>query len=257
MADKFSWITEGIEELKAHNLYSAVPTVTSPSGAVMTINDHEVINLCSNDYLGLANHEGLKRKAIAALEERGVGPGATRRGTGTSDIHVAFEKTIAEFKGAEAALGFQSGFMANLTVITSFMGKDDAIFSDELNHASIIDGCRLSGARNVRYKHNDMEDLRRVIGETQGYRRGMIVTDGVFSMDGDIAPLPDIVEIAEAHNLISMVDDAHGEGVLGRSGRGLVDHFDLIGRIDLEIGTMSKAFGVMGGYLAADKRLVN
>jgi glycine C-acetyltransferase len=218
-----------------------------------------VLNFCSNNYLGLANHPHLKDAAQHAIQTHGVGPGAVRTIAGTMDLHLELEKRLAAFKGVEAAISFQSGFSANLAVIPALVGQEDVIFSDELNHASIIDGCRLSRARVVRYRHNDADDLHRVIQETQtkGYRRALLVTDGVFSMDGDIAPLDQLTIVAEEHSLMQMVDDAHGEGVLGRGGRGIVDHFGLHGRVDIEVGTMSKAFGVMGGYVAGRQPVVD
>jgi glycine C-acetyltransferase len=185
-----------------------------------------------------------------------VGPGAVRTIAGTMDLHLELEKRLAAFKGVEAAISFQSGFSANLAVIPALVGEEDVIFSDELNHASIIDGCRLSRARVVRYRHADPDDLRRAVRETEGFRRALLVTDGVFSMDGDIAPLDRLAGVAEEHNLVLMVDDAHGEGVLGRGGRGIVDHYGLHGRVDIEVGTMSKAFGVVGGYVAGRKAVV-
>jgi len=175
------------------------------------------------------------------------------------DLHLELERRLAEFKGVEAAISFQSGFNANLAVIPALVSGEDVIISDELNHASIIDGCRLSRARIVRYQHNNPDDLRRVVEKTQaeGYNRALLVTDGVFSMDGDIAPLDELAAVAEEHDLMLMVDDAHGEGVLGRGGRGIVDHFGLHGRVDIEVGTMSKAFGVVGGYVAGRRPAVD
>jgi glycine C-acetyltransferase len=255
MSDKLSWLREEIAGLKEQGLYNNIRTISSPQGAVLTVDGKPVLNFCSNNYLGLANHEPMKRAAASAVEQYGVGPGAVRSIAGTTDLHVRLERRLAEFKGAESAVTLQSGYTANLATIAALLGKEDVVFSDELNHASIIDGCRLSGARIVRYKHNDAADLRRVIRETTDYRRGMIISDGVFSMDGDLAPLPALVEVAEAHNLLLMVDDAHGEGVVGRGGRGIVDHFGMQGRVDIEIGTMSKAFGVMGGYVAGRKEI--
>ncbi|MBI5877711.1 MAG: glycine C-acetyltransferase [Chloroflexi bacterium] len=250
MSDKLAWVREEIAALKAQGLYSNVRTISSPQGATIIVEGRPVLNFCSNNYLGLANDDRLKAAATAAVQAWGVGPGAVRTIAGTTDLHVKLERRLAEFKGAESAITFQSGYTANLATIAGLLAKEDVVFSDELNHASIIDGCRLSGARIARYKHNDAADLRRVIRETTDYRRGMIISDGVFSMDGDLAPLPALVEVAEEFNLLLMVDDAHGEGVVGHGGRGAVDHFGMQGRVDIEIGTMSKAFGVMGGYAA-------
>ncbi len=250
MSDKLAWVREEIAALKTQGLYNNIRTISSPQGATIVVEGRPVLNFCSNNYLGLANDERLKASATAAVQTWGVGPGAVRTIAGTTDLHVKLERRLAEFKGAESAITFQSGYTANLATIAGLLAKEDVVFSDELNHASIIDGCRLSGARIARYKHNDAADLRRVIRETSEIRRGMIISDGVFSMDGDMAPLPALVEVAEETGLLLMVDDAHGEGVVGHGGRGIVDHFGMQGRVDIEIGTMSKAFGVMGGYAA-------
>jgi glycine C-acetyltransferase len=255
MSDKLQWLRDESASLKEQGLYNTIRTISSPQGATIVVDGKPVLNFCSNNYLGLANDETLKQHAIQAVQAWGVGPGAVRTIAGTTDLHVTLERRLAEFKGAESAITFQSGYTANLATIAALLGKEDVVFSDELNHASIIDGCRLSGARIVRYKHNDADDLRRAIAETKERRRGMIISDGVFSMDGDLAPLPQLVEVAETHNLLLMVDDAHGEGVVGHGGRGIVDHFGMQGRVDIELGTMSKAFGVMGGYVAGRKEI--
>jgi glycine C-acetyltransferase len=229
----------------------------SPQGAWLVVDGRRALNFCSNNYLGLANHPRLVQAAQEAIAKYGVGPGAVRTIAGTMDLHVKLDRRMAEFKGVEAAITFQSGFNANLGTIPALVGSEDVIFSDELNHASIIDGCRLSRAKIVRYAHCDPEDLERVIHEHQGqYRRGLVVTDGVFSMDGDVAPLDEIYRIANAHDLMLMVDDAHGEGVLGKGGRGIVDHYDLHGKVDVEVGTFSKAFGVVGGVVAGRAQIV-
>ncbi len=255
--DKLAWIQDELQSLKDQGLYIHIRTIQSPQGAWLTVDGQKVLNFCSNNYLGLANHPRLREAAQKAIEAYGVGPAAVRTIAGTMDLHLLLEEKLARFKGVEAAISFQSGFNANLATIPALVGREDIIFSDELNHASIIDGCRLSRARIVRYAHNDPKDLEAKIKENLGtYRRGLIVTDGVFSMDGDIAPLPEIVEIAERYHLMLMVDDAHGEGVLGRGGRGIVDHFDLHGRVDIEVGTLSKAFGVVGGYVAGRREIV-
>jgi glycine C-acetyltransferase len=216
-----------------------------------------VLNFCANNYLGLANHPTIRKAAQDAIDRFGVGPGAVRTIAGTMTLHTQLEKRLAEFKGVEAAITFQSGFAANLATIPALVGKGDLIFSDRLNHASIIDGCRLSGAQIVAYEHNDVNDLRRKIAENPVETKALIVTDGVFSMDGDIAPLPALYEAAEETGILLMVDDAHGEGVLGRGGRGIVDHFGLHGKVDIEVGTMSKAFGVMGGVVAGKQVIVD
>jgi len=251
------WLEEDIQSLKDLGLYNKIRTISSPQGARLIIDGKSVLNFCSNNYLGLANHPRLTQAAEEALKRYGLGPAAVRTIAGTTDLHVELEKRLARFKGAEDVVTFQSGFTANLGTISAVVGKEDVIFSDRLNHASIIDGCRLSGARIVPYEHNDPAALETAIKENAGtYRRALLVTDGVFSMDGDIAPLPALCKVAKKHSLMLMVDDAHGEGVLGRGGRGIVDHFGLHGKVDIEVGTLSKAFGVVGGLVAGDKMIV-
>jgi len=216
------------------------------------------LNLCSNNYLGFANHPSLKTAAQKAIDEFGVGPAAVRTIAGTTILHTKLEEQLARFKGVEAAISFQSGFNSNVATIPALVGKDDLIFSDELNHASIIDGCRLAGAPIIRFEHCSPASLEQKLREhypAGSNRRALVITDGVFSMDGDIAPLAALVELAERFNAMVMVDDAHGEGVLGKGGRGAVDHFRVHGRVDVEIGTLSKAFGVVGGFVAG-KRIV-
>jgi glycine C-acetyltransferase len=255
--DKLAWIREELQALQEQGLYIHIRTIQSAQGPWLIVDGRRVLNFCSNNYLGLANHPRMREAARQAIEKYGVGPAAVRTIAGTLDLHLILEEKLARFKGVEAAISFQSGFNANLATIPALVGEGDAIFSDELNHASIIDGCRLSRARIVRYAHNDPNDLEAKIQENLGtFRRGLIITDGVFSMDGDIAPLPEIVEISERYQLMLMVDDAHGEGVLGRGGRGIVDHFGLHGRVDIEVGTLSKAFGVVGGYVAGRREIV-
>lgn len=254
---KTAWIAEEIAGLKDQGLFTHIRTLGSPQGAWLVVDGERVLNFSSNNYLGLANHPRLIEAAKQAMDRYGVGPAAVRTIAGTMDLHLELERRLAEFKGAEAAVTFQSGFTANLATIPALVGKGDVIFSDELNHASIIDGCRLSRAEIVRFRHADPDDLRQQIAATTGYGRRLIITDGVFSMDGDIAPLPALAEIAEALGILLMVDDAHGEGVLGRGGRGIVDHFGLHGRVDVEIGTLSKAFGVVGGVVAGKQTIVD
>lgn len=257
MSEKTVWIRQALDALQQAGLYNRIRTLGSAQGAWLEVDGRKVLNLCSNNYLGLANHPRLVAAARAAAAQYGVGPGAVRSIAGTMELHIELERRLAAFKGAEAAITFQSGFAANTATIPALVEKDDAIFSDALNHASIIDGCRLSRARVIRYAHADPHDLERVVAESTGsYRRGLIITDGVFSMDGDIAPLDRLVAVAEKHDLLLMVDDAHGEGVMGRGGRGIVDHFGLHGRVDVEIGTLSKAFGVVGGLVAGDKTII-
>lgn len=259
MSTKLDWITQELATLKQNNLYNTVRTIESPQGAWIVVDGKRVLNFCSNNYLGLANDPRLKQAAHNAIDKFGVGPAAVRSIAGTLSLHLDLEKRLAEFKGAEATISFQSGFNSNGAVLPALVGKEDAIFSDELNHASIIDGARLSGAKVIRYAHNDAEALEDEIQKatnTKAFRRALIVTDGVFSMDGHIAPLPRIVEVAERHDILLMVDDAHGEGVLGHGGRGIVDHFGMHGRVDVEVGTLSKAFGVVGGYVAGKREIV-
>ncbi len=254
---KLDWVTEEINSLKEQGLYNNIRTLSSPQGAWLTVDGKNVLNFCSNNYLGLANYPRLVEAAREATKKYGVGPGAVRTIAGTMDLHIQLEQRLAKFKGAEDVITFQSGFTANLGTIPALVGKGDVIFSDRLNHASIIDGCRLSGAKIIAYEHNDAGALEDAIKEhASNFRRALIVTDGVFSMDGDIAPLPALYEVAQKYDILLMVDDAHGEGVLGKGGRGIVDHFNLHGKIDVEVGTMSKAFGVMGGMVAGKKEII-
>jgi len=254
---KLDFLVDEVEALKREGLYTTIRTIGSPQGAWIVVDGKKVLNMCANNYLGFANHPKLKEAAKKAIDDFGVGPAAVRTIAGTMSLHLELEEKLAKFKGAEATISFQSGFNANLATIPAIVGKEDAIFSDELNHASIIDGCRLSRATIIRYAHRDPDDLEKKLREEGGkYRRKLVVTDGVFSMDGDIAPLPEIAEITEKYDALLMVDDAHGEGVLGKGGRGIVDHFGLHGRVHIEVGTLSKAFGVMGGYVAGSKALI-
>ena len=255
-SSKLDWINEEISVLKEAGLYNTIRTIDSPMDAWVTIDGRRLLNFCANNYLGLANHPRVRRAAQSAIDEYGVGPGAVRTIAGTMSPHIALEKRLADFKQAQACITFQSGFSANLATIPALVGRGDVIFSDELNHASIIDGSRLSRAQIVRYAHNDADDLENKIESVTEYRRRLIISDGVFSMDGDIAPLDRLADIAERYDIMLMVDDAHGEGVLGRGGRGIVDHFGLHGRVDVEVGTLSKAFGVMGGMVAGRSEIV-
>ncbi|MGC8838722.1 MAG: glycine C-acetyltransferase [Anaerolineae bacterium] len=258
MADKFDFIREEMARLQQEGLFIHIRVMGSPADAWMIVDGRRVLNFCTNNYLGLANHPKLREAAKAAIDRWGVGPAAVRTIAGTQELHVELERRLAQFKKVEEALYVQSGFCANQAAIPALVGKGDVIFSDRLNHASIIDGCRLSGAEIVVYEHCDPEDAERKIREhLPHYRRGLLVTDGVFSMDGDIAPLDKLYEVAERYGVLTMVDDAHGEGVLGEGGRGIVDHFGLHGRFDVEIGTLSKAFGVVGGVIAGKKVVVD
>ncbi|MGG6358280.1 glycine C-acetyltransferase [Peribacillus frigoritolerans] len=253
------FLKENLEDLKEKGLYNVIDPVEGANGPVITIAGRELINLSSNNYLGLATDRRLKEACIEATKTYGVGAGAVRTINGTLDIHVKLEEKLAEFKHTEAAIAYQSGFNCNMAAISGVMDKNDAILSDELNHASIIDGCRLSKAKIIPFIHSDMDDLRtkaRQAKESGLYNKIMIITDGVFSMDGDIAKLPEIVKIAEEFDLITYVDDAHGSGVLG-NGAGTVKHFRLSDKVDFQIGTLSKAIGVVGGYVAGKKDLID
>jgi glycine C-acetyltransferase len=251
------WLEDDIQSLKDSGFYNKIRTISSPQGPHLLIDGKSVLNFSSNNYLGLANHPRVTEAAKEALNKYGLGPAAVRTIAGTTEQHVELERRLARFKGAEAVITFQSGFNANLGTISALVGKQDVVFSEQLNHASIIDGCRLSGARIVPFAHKDPEALEAAVKENTGtYKHALLVTDGVFSMDGDIAPLPALYEVAKKYELIFMVDDAHGEGVLGRGGRGIVDHFNLHGKVDIEVGTLSKAFGVIGGLVAGNKTLI-
>jgi 8-amino-7-oxononanoate synthase len=245
------YLKEKVQALKDDGLYKTLVTLDGPNEPECVIDGKKVINLSANNYLGFANHPRLKKAAIAAIEQYGVGAGAVRPIVGNMKIHNDLEAALAKFKREEAVIVFQSGFNCNAGVIQAVTDKGDLIISDELNHASIIDGTRLSKADRAIFKHSDMADLDKVLTEKRSqYKNVLIITDGVFSMDGDIANLPGIVELAEKHNCLTYVDDAHSSGVLGESGRGSVDHFHLHGRVDFAMGTLSKAIGVIGGYVA-------
>jgi len=253
------FLEDNLTELKEKGLYNEIDVLSGSNGSTIHIGHRQLINLSSNNYLGLATNKRMMDAAKKAIDQYGVGAGAVRTINGTMDIHVELEELLAKFKGAEAAIALQSGFNCNAGAISAIMDKNDAILSDQLNHASIIDGCRLAGSKIIVYKHSDMEDLynkAKEARESGKYNKIMVITDGVFSMDGDIAKLPEIVDIAQELDLITYVDDAHGEGVLG-NGAGIVRHFGLEGRVDLEVGTLSKALGVVGGYIAGTKDLID
>ncbi|WP_203332102.1 glycine C-acetyltransferase [Planococcus beigongshangi] len=254
-----AFLNDNLNELKEQGLYNEIDPVEGPNGPIIQVRGKDLINLSSNNYLGLATNEDLKRIAKEAIDKYGVGAGAVRTINGTLDLHVKLEEKLAEFKGTEAAISYQSGFNCNMAAISAVMDKNDAILSDQLNHASIIDGCRLSKAKIIAYKHSDMEDLRakaKEATESGQYNKIMVITDGVFSMDGDIAKLPEIVEIAKEFDLITYVDDAHGSGVTGK-GKGTVKHFGLEKEVDMQMGTLSKAVGVVGGYVAGKQNLID
>ncbi|MGF7350286.1 glycine C-acetyltransferase [Enterococcus faecium] len=253
------YLEKELDQLKEKGLYNTIDILESENGACIIVDGKKMINLASNNYLGFANREELKKACIEATETYGVGAGAVRTINGSLKIHQQLEEKIAEFKGTEAAIAFQSGFNCNMGAISAVMTKEDAILSDELNHASIIDGCRLSGAKIIRIKHQDMKDLEKKAKEaieSKKYKKIMYITDGVFSMDGDIARLPEIIPIVEKYGLITYVDDAHGSGVTGK-GVGTVKHFGLSDKIDMQMGTLSKAIGVVGGYVAGSKTLID
>ena len=257
MSNKLQWLEDELHGLKEAGLYNRIRQLSSPQGAWLIVDGKRVLNFCSNNYLGLANRPRLLQTAKEAVDKYGVGPAAVRSIAGTMDLHVRLEERMAAFKGVQAAITFQSGFNANLGTIPALVGKADVIFSDELNHASIIDGSRLSGAQIIRYNHCDPADLEKALLEhREKYPRALVITDGVFSMDGDVAPLDKIYAVTRRYEAVLMVDDAHGEGVLGRGGRGIVDHFGLHGKVDVEVGTLSKAFGVVGGVVAGDPLVI-
>ena len=262
--DPLAYLDDEVAALKERHLYRALRVMSSAQGPIVSVDDKRVISLSSNDYLGLTHHPRLRDAALAAVRDFGVGSGAVRTIAGTMSMHEALEAELAEFKGTPAVLTFQSGFTANTGVIPTITGETDLIVSDSLNHASIIDGMRLSKAPRKVYAHADVEALKGVLAEAvengregsgEPYRSILVVTDGVFSMDGDIAPLPGIVEAAEAAGAAVFVDDAHASGVLGRDGRGSVDHFGLHGRVAIQVGTLSKAVGALGGYVAGSVSL--
>ncbi|GAP13803.1 pyridoxal phosphate-dependent acyltransferase, putative [Longilinea arvoryzae] len=257
MTSRLDWIQQELDGLKEAGLYNHIRTLSSPQGAWLVVDGKRVLNFCSNNYLGLANDPRMVDAARKIVDKYGVGPAAVRSIAGTMDLHLELERRMAKFKGVEAAISLQSGFCANLATVPVLVGKEDVIFSDELNHASIIDGSRLSGAKIIRFAHANPADLEAQINAAKGsYRRALAITDGVFSMDGDVAPLDKIYEVTSKHDVMLMVDDAHGEGVLGAGGRGIVDHFHLHGKVDVEIGTLSKAFGVVGGVVAGSPLIV-
>lgn len=252
------FLETNLEDLKEKGLFNTIDVLEGSNGPIITVNDKKMINLASNNYLGFATRPELIEADVEATKHYGAGAGAVRTINGTLDIHQKLEEKIAEFKGTEAAIAFQSGFNCNVGAISAVMKKGDAILSDELNHASIIDGCRLSGAKIIRVNHQDMEDLEakaKAATESGEYNKVMYITDGVFSMDGDVAKIPEIVEICEKYNVITYVDDAHGTGVMGH-GHGTVKHFEMQDHIDFQMGTLSKGIGVVGGYVAGTKQLI-
>ena len=255
-ADPLMFVEELLADAKTRGVWRWPRLLESPQEPVARYDGCEVINLCSNNYLGLANHPALKAAALEAVARFGVGSGAVRTIAGNMSIHQELETELAAFKHTEATLLYQSGFSANAGTVAAILEKGDVVVSDELNHASLIDGCRLSGADKKIYPHKDVGAARRMLAESRGARRVLLITDGVFSMDGDIAPLPDLVAAAEEYGAIMMVDDAHASGVVGKDGRGTVDHFGMHGRVHVQVGTLSKAFAGLGGYVAGSRALI-
>lgn len=251
------FILDELQSLKEHALLREYRTVESAQEPRIQINGKSYLSFSSNNYLGLANHPKIKQAAIAAINQYGWGAGASRLVSGNTTIHLELERKIAEFKGTEAALLFPTGYMANVGALCALVGKEDVVIGDKLNHASIIDGCRLSGATFRVYPHNNVGQLASLLQRSSAYRRKLVVTDSVFSMDGDTAPLPEIAEVAKKYDAILMIDDAHATGVFGRHGRGLVAHYGLEGKTDVIMGSLSKAVGSIGGFIAGNKRLID
>jgi glycine C-acetyltransferase len=256
VSNPLQFLEDAMGQIRSEGLYRSLRILAGEQKPQARFDGREVINLSSNNYLGLTTHPKLREAALRAVKELGVGSGSVRTIAGTMDLHMELERRIAAFKKTEASVVFQSGFTANAGTVSAILGKEDLILSDELNHASIIDGARLSRATIKVFPHRDTAALERLLGETKSFPRRLVITDGVFSMDGDIAPMKEIAALARAHGAIMMVDDAHASGVLGRAGRGTVDHFDLHGQVDIQVGTLSKAIGVLGGYVAGSKTLI-
>jgi glycine C-acetyltransferase len=253
-----AFLHDQLADMKAKGAYRKLRVLDGEQKPLAIVDGKQVINLASNNYLGFTTHKALKRAAIEAIREYGAGAGAVRTISGTMTLHMELEEQIAKFKGTEACVVFQSGFTANAGTVSAILGKEDLIISDELNHASIIDGCRLSRGTIKVFKHRDVADCERIFKETESWPgHKLLITDGVFSMDGDIAPLKELCDLAEKYNCIMMVDDAHSSGVLGRGGRGTVDHLGCHGRVHIQVGTLSKAIGVMGGYVCGSRDLID
>jgi glycine C-acetyltransferase len=256
--DPLHYVSEALQDLRSKGVAPKLRVLEGEQKPVCTFDGREVINLASNNYLGLTSHKALRKASIEAVRKLGVGAGAVRTIAGTMKLHMELEEQIAKFKNVEACVVFQSGFTANAGTVSAVLGKEDLIVSDELNHASIIDGARLSKATIKVFKHKDVKDCDRILEEHANFPgKKLVITDGVFSMDGDIAPLPELCDVAEKHGCIMMVDDAHASGVLGRNGRGTVDHFQCHGRVHIQVGTLSKAIGSMGGYVCGSRDLID
>jgi glycine C-acetyltransferase len=254
--DPLAYLGEELDSLKQQNLYRRLRILEDEQKAHTTFDHRSVVNLSSNNYLGLATHPRLRARALEATERFGVGSGSVRTIAGTMEIHMELERRLAEFKKVEAVVVFQSGFAANAGTVSAILSRDDVVISDELNHASIIDGCRLSRAAIKVFPHKDVEAALRIVKDLPAGQRKLLITDGVFSMDGDLGPLPALCEVAESTGCIMMVDDAHASGVFGANGRGTVDHFGMHGRVDIQVGTLSKAMGALGGYVAGSRPLI-
>jgi glycine C-acetyltransferase len=254
--DPLSYLADDLEQLKAQGLYRHLRVLEDEQRAHTTFDGRSVVNLSSNNYLGLTTHPKLREKALEAIERYGVGTGSVRTIAGTMSLHVELERRLAEFKHTEATVVFQSGFTANAGTVSAILTKEDVVISDELNHASIIDGCRLSRAAIKVFPHRDADAARKILRELPPGQRKLLITDGVFSMDGDLGALPDLCAAAEEYGAIMMVDDAHASGVFGKNGRGTVDHFGLHGRVDVQVGTLSKAIGALGGYVAGSTAFI-
>jgi glycine C-acetyltransferase len=254
--DPLAYLGDELESLRQHNLYRRFRVLEGEQKAHTTFDHRSVVNLSSNNYLGLTTHPRLRARALEALEKYGVGSGSVRTIAGTMEIHMELERRLAEFKKVEAVVVFQSGFTANAGTVSAILTRDDVVISDELNHASIIDGCRLSRATIKVFPHKDADAARRIIDALPAGQRRLLITDGVFSMDGDLGPLPALCDVAEETGCIMMVDDAHASGVFGADGRGTIDHFGVHGRVDIQVGTLSKAIGALGGYVAGSRSLI-
>jgi len=254
--DPLAYVGEELQSLKRQNLYRRLRILEGEQKAHTTFDHRSVVNLSSNNYLGLTTHPRLRARALEAVERYGVGSGSVRTIAGTMDLHMELERKLADFKKVEAVVVFQSGFTANAGTVSAILSKEDVVISDELNHASIIDGCRLSRATIKVFPHKDVDAARRIIKELPASQRRLLITDGVFSMDGDLGPLPALCALAEETGCIMMVDDAHASGVFGKNGRGTIDHFDMHGRVDVQVGTLSKAIGALGGYVAGNRNLI-
>ena len=255
--DPLSYLTDEIDSLKQQNLYRRLRVLEDEQKAHTTFDHRSVVNLSSNNYLGLTTHPRLRQRALEAVEVFGVGTGSVRTIAGTMAMHMELERKLAEFKKVEAVVVFQSGFTANAGTVSAILTKEDVVISDELNHASIIDGCRLSRAAIKVFPHKDVDAARKIITGLPAGQRKLLITDGVFSMDGDLGPLPELCELAEETGCIMMVDDAHASGVFGTNGRGTIDHFGVHGRVDVQVGTLSKAIGALGGYVAGTHALID